>query len=152
MIDGNSTVFSADLMAKGQEGGRLASKLLGESVHFHLTSTQPCHLWTYVYFNKKGLLNALSKAGGVYKEARDRFEEFLLGFNQACERFVMVDVGNDDDAAVAKMKGILAHALRIRLDAHVNLSVHLDFHARSQETYKVVFGGAYITAVASLSG
>ncbi|EJD00943.1 uncharacterized protein FOMMEDRAFT_141705 [Fomitiporia mediterranea MF3/22] len=78
----------------------------------------------------------LAKAGRPYKEAYDRFEEFLLGFNQSCERFVMTDVGNDDEVTVAKLKA------------------HLDFYSRSQEIYRVVFGGchngAYVSQLHSL--
>ena len=45
-------------------------------------------------FGRVGLLSAKSK-----------FEEFTLGFNQAAERFMMVDVGGAKEAADAKIKG-----------------------------------------------
>ncbi|THH05018.1 hypothetical protein EW145_g5107 [Phellinidium pouzarii] len=125
LIDGNGTIFSAELMAKGQDGGRLAAKQLGESVRFHLTSAQSCHLWTYIFFNKQALLDMFAAVGGEYIEARDRFEEFVSGFNQSSEWFVMADIGNGEGAADAKIKA------------------HLDFHARSQDTYKIVFGGCH---------
>ncbi|KAI5116546.1 hypothetical protein M0805_004328 [Coniferiporia weirii] len=125
LIDGDGTVFSAELMSKGQDGGRLAAKQLSESVHFHLTSVQPCRLWTYVFFNKRGLLDALAAAGGEYAEARERFGEFMSGFNQSSERFVMADIGSGEGATDSKIKA------------------HLDFHARSQDTYKIVFGGCH---------
>jgi hypothetical protein len=45
-------------------------------------------------FGRVGLLSAKTK-----------FEEFTLGFNQAAERFMMVDVGGAKEAADAKIKG-----------------------------------------------
>ena len=93
-------------MSKGHEGGRLAAKLLSESVHFHLTSDQPCYIWTYVFFNKRRVFDVLGKVGGPNREARDRFDEFVLGFNQSSERSIMTDVGNDDEVVVAKVKGV----------------------------------------------
>ena len=37
--------------------------------------------------------------------AKTKFEEFTLGFNQAAERFMIVDVGGAKEAADAKIKG-----------------------------------------------
>ncbi|KAH8113331.1 hypothetical protein DFH11DRAFT_1510555 [Phellopilus nigrolimitatus] len=129
-------MFSTKLIAKGQEGGRLAAKQLSESVHFHLTAAQPCHLWTYIFFDKLAFLNSLVWGGEDCRDARDRLEEFMSGFNQSCERFVMADIGNDKEAAGAKIRA------------------SLDFHARSHETYKVVFGGChnngYVSQLSSL--
>ena len=51
-IDVDEATFCVELFTKGKEGGRLAARQLAESIRFHLTSDQPCHLWTYVYFNR----------------------------------------------------------------------------------------------------
>lgn len=108
LIDGDGTVFSSELIAQGQEGGRLAAKQLSESVHFHLqASANPCHLWTYVFFNKRGLMDTFARAGATFREAREHFDDFIQGFNQSSERFVMVDVGTGKEAADAKIKGAL---------------------------------------------
>lgn len=48
-----------------------------------------------------------SLSGGDFRAARDALDEFVLGFNQACERFAMVDVGSGKEAAEAKMKGVM---------------------------------------------
>ncbi|KAL5527173.1 hypothetical protein ACEPAG_5964 [Sanghuangporus baumii] len=131
LLDGNGTIFSVDLLSKGHKGGRLAAKLLSESIHYHLSSDQPCHIWTYVFFNRRRVYDALGKAGGLNREARGRFDEFLSGFNQSSEKFVMTDVGNDDEAVVAKVKA------------------HLELHTRSEETHRVVFGACHNTAYLS---
>jgi hypothetical protein len=36
---------------------------------------------------------------------RTKFEEFYMGFNEAAEKFIMVDVGSRKEAADAKIKG-----------------------------------------------
>jgi len=60
----------------------------------------------------------------------------LWGFNQAAERFVMVDVGNGKEAADAKLK------------------VHLEDNIRLPQTSKILFGGChdngYATSLRSL--
>ena len=43
---------------------------------------------------------------GDLRAARDALDEFVFGFNQACERFTMIDVGTDKGAAEAKLKGM----------------------------------------------
>ncbi|KAL5488265.1 hypothetical protein ACEPAI_6373 [Sanghuangporus weigelae] len=131
LLDGNGTIFSVDLLSEGHEGGRLAAKLLSESIHYHLSSDQPCHIWTYVFFNRRRVYDTLGKVGGPNREARDRFDEFLSGFNQSSEKFVMTDVGNDDEAVVAKVKA------------------HLELHTRSEETHRVVFGACHNNAYLS---
>jgi hypothetical protein len=37
--------------------------------------------------------------------AKMKFDDFIVGFNQAAERFLMVDVGSAKEAADAKIKG-----------------------------------------------
>ena len=76
-------------------------------MHFHIqksNASHPIQLWAYVFYNKRGLLDTFSRAGGELREARDAFEEFAIGFNQSSERFLMVDVGSGKEAADAKIK------------------------------------------------
>jgi len=42
-----------------------------------------------------------------FVSAKANFNEFAMGFNQAAESFLMVDVGNLKEAADAKIKGAL---------------------------------------------
>jgi len=38
--------------------------------------------------------------------AKAKFDDFITGFNQAAERFIMLDVGSAKEGADAKIKGI----------------------------------------------
>ncbi len=115
LIDGDGAIFAPELILKKQEGGRLAAQQLSESIHYHNPSAQPCHLWTFIFFNKRGLMETFARAGGEFRGVREALDEFVLAFNQSSERFMMVDVGSGKEAADAKIKGICA------------LSVHLSY-------------------------
>ena len=60
-------------------------------------------LSVFVFLHKKGLMEALGRAG--YSTEKSKFDEFLAGFNQAGQRFVMVDVGAGKENADSKLKG-----------------------------------------------
>jgi hypothetical protein len=109
LIDGDGAIFSNDLIEEGQYGGHRAAKTLSLDIGQYLSSKYAMdqfQLWVYVFFNKRGLLETFSKAGlGTLKA---RFDDFMVGFNQAAERFLMVDVGSGKEAADAKIKGNLA--------------------------------------------
>lgn len=80
--------------------------MLSDSILQHLISNYGAHqyqLWVYVFFNKRGLTEALGRFGNM--TAKAKFEEFYVGFNQAAEKFLMVDVGSGKEAADAKIKG-----------------------------------------------
>jgi len=99
------TIFSPDLIAQGQDGGHAAAKMLAESVRQDFSSkyhVEQFNLWVHVFYNKRGLVDAIGRAG--FWAAKQKFDDFTLGFNQAAERFVMVDVGNGKEAADAKLK------------------------------------------------
>jgi hypothetical protein len=57
----------------------------------------------HIFFNKRGLVETLGRFG--HHGAKGNFDNFAIGFNQAAESFVMVDVGNLKEAADAKIKG-----------------------------------------------
>ena len=117
-------IFSPDLLAKGQEGGLAAAKMLAESVRQDFSSRYQLdqfHLWVYVFYNKRGLVDAIGRAG--LTAAKQKFDDFVFGFNQAAERFVMVDVGSGKEAADAKIKVILEDNIRL------------------PQTSKILFGG-----------
>ena len=66
-------------------------------------------------------MDAIGRAG--FWAAKQKFEDFAFGFNQAAERFVMVDVGSGKEAADAKIKVILEDNVRL------------------PQTCKILFGG-----------
>lgn len=82
--------------------------MLAESVRLDFIAKyqlEQYHLYVYVFYNKQGLVNAIGRAG--YFDAKLKFDEFSFGFNQAAERFIMVDVGGGKEQADAKIKGAL---------------------------------------------
>lgn len=50
-------------------------------------------------------MEALGRAG--FSTEKSKFDEFLAGFNQAGQRFVLVDVGAGKENADSKLKGVL---------------------------------------------
>lgn len=60
----------------------------------------------YVFFDKRALVNDLATSDDDHRqEAIDRLDEFVIGFNQSCGRFIMIDVGDGEDTVSAKVKG-----------------------------------------------
>jgi hypothetical protein len=119
-------IFSPILLAQGQEGGHMAAKMLFDTVRQDFLATyqldiDQVHFWVYVFYNKRGLMDAIGQAGHLV--AKQKFEDFVLGFNRAAERFIMVDVGHGKEAADAKIKVILEDNVRI------------------PQTCKILFGG-----------
>lgn len=56
-----------------------------------------------MFLGKRGLSDAFGRAGLL--AARAKFDDFIMGFNQAAERFIMLDVGSAKEAADTKIKG-----------------------------------------------
>ncbi|KAJ7147619.1 hypothetical protein C8R43DRAFT_1010148 [Mycena crocata] len=126
LVDGDGAIFSAQLIADGLKGGHTAAQLLSDSTFQHIITTygfRALHLWVYVFFNKQGLIDTFRRAG--FTSLINKVDPFVMGFNQATERFLMVDVGNTKEAADAKLK------------------VYLEDEIRLPETFKVVFGGCH---------
>ena len=106
LLDGDGAIFTSDLIAKGQAGGHFAAQRLSDAILQFLTVNYGGHqyqLWVYIFFNKRGLMDTYGRAGNW--TARTKFEEFYMGFNEAAEKFIMVDVGSRKEAADAKIKG-----------------------------------------------
>lgn len=100
------TIFSPELIAQGQEGGHIAAKILTESIRLEISTKyhiDDFKLWVYTFYNKRGLVDAIGRAG--FSMAKQKFDDFAFGFNQAADRYVMVDVGSGKEAADAKIKG-----------------------------------------------
>ncbi|KAJ7780175.1 hypothetical protein DFH07DRAFT_794069 [Mycena maculata] len=126
LLDGDGAIFSPHLIGQGQKGGHAAAQLLSDSTMHCLTTNhgpRTLQLWVYVFFNKRGLIETFRRAGFI--PLISKFEDFVMGFNQATERFLMVDVGNTKEAADAKLK------------------VYLEDEIRLPETFKIVFGGCH---------
>ncbi|KAF9076001.1 hypothetical protein BDP27DRAFT_1211668, partial [Rhodocollybia butyracea] len=126
LIDGDGAIFSKELIAQGQAGGLLAAQKLSDSIIQHLSEKYGSHqyqLWVHVFLNKKGLTETFGRLGSPL--LKSNFEEFITGFNQATERFSMLDVGNAKEAADAKIK------------------CHLEDDIRLPQTFKVIFGGCH---------
>jgi hypothetical protein len=145
LLDGDGTIFSADLMNQGQEGGLEAARMLTEKIRQHLSYDRACEqfqLWVYLFYNKRGLLETFGRVG--LSAARQKFEDFIMGFNQAAERFVMVDVGGSKEAADAKIKGPFATSIGydpLPHTAPIFTAVHVEDNIRLPQTYKIIFGG-----------
>ncbi|KAG6878105.1 hypothetical protein C0993_012109 [Termitomyces sp. T159_Od127] len=106
LLDGDGAIFSPDLIAQGRVGGHAAAQKLSDYILQYLTSSfgaNQYQLWVYVFFNKRGLVDTFWRVGNI--TAKSRFDDFVMGFNQAAEKFLMVDVGDTKEAADAKIKG-----------------------------------------------
>ncbi|KAJ7233074.1 hypothetical protein C8J57DRAFT_1196042 [Mycena rebaudengoi] len=126
LLDGDGAIFSPQLISQGQRGGHLAAEMLSDSTSQHLIANygpRAYQLWAYIFFNKRGLMDTFRRVGLVF--LMNKFEDFVAGFNQATERFLMVDVGTAKEAADAKLK------------------VYLEDEIRLPETFKIFFGGCH---------
>ncbi|KAF8076247.1 hypothetical protein FPV67DRAFT_405557 [Lyophyllum atratum] len=126
LLDGDGAIFSSELIAQGRAGGHTAAQKLSDSILQHMSSTYGANqyqLWVYVFLNKRGLVDTFGRVGNMM--AKQKFEDFMMGFNQAAERFLMVDVGDAKEAADAKIKARLEDEIRL------------------PQTYKIIFGGCH---------
>lgn len=117
LIDGDGAIFSKDLISQGQQGGRLAARTLSDSIMQFLSANygaRPYQLWVYLFYNKRGLTDTFNRVG--LGSLCKTFEDFVVGFNQATERFVMVDVGSMKEAADVKLKGMFFFCDHASLD------------------------------------
>lgn len=106
LLDGDGAVFLPHLIFLGHAGGQKAAVALSEGIKEHLRTlgdTCQVQISVYIFFNKQGLSKTLGHCS--YHGARIRFDDFVAGFNQATERFMMIDVGSDKEAADSKMRG-----------------------------------------------
>ncbi|RXW13828.1 hypothetical protein EST38_g12024 [Candolleomyces aberdarensis] len=110
LIDGDGAIFDPELIAEGKEGGQKAASELSDGIMQHLPSRNSHHLWVYVFLNKKGLSDTLGRVSKF--TARQRLDDFIIGFNHASERFVMADVGYAKEGADAKIRGTLLCLVR----------------------------------------
>ncbi|KAL1666142.1 hypothetical protein GGF50DRAFT_51288 [Schizophyllum commune] len=114
LLDGDGAIFVNELITRGQEGGHAAAQRLLKSITEHLESTLGSgtyQVWVYIFFNKRGLTETFGRAG--LGSVKAKFDEFVLGFNQSAERFMMLDVGKTKEAADAKIRVLLEDEIRM---------------------------------------
>jgi hypothetical protein len=102
LIDGDGAIFLPSLIAEGKQGGHEAASRLTTEIKAHL-GPQQFKLHVYVFLNRRGLTVTLKRHGHV--EAAAMFDEFLVGFNQAAERFAMIDAGELKEGSDHKIRG-----------------------------------------------
>ncbi|KAJ2915292.1 hypothetical protein MD484_g5148, partial [Candolleomyces efflorescens] len=111
LIDGDGAIFDLELIAQGEEGGHKAASLLSEGIAKHLPNHNGHQLWVYVFLNKRGLSETFDRVSE--HQARSKLDDFMIGFNQSTERFIMVDVGSAKEAADSKIKVLLESEVRL---------------------------------------
>lgn len=109
VLDGDGNIFADHLLATGLEGGRAAAQNLTMGIGGYLKDLghdwhNPLQFWVSIYFNRKGLQDALVRGDVCTAE---QFEAFLMGLSQASPRFLLVDVGYGKEAADSKIKGLI---------------------------------------------
>lgn len=102
VIDGDGTLFNPLLLSQGRSGAAEAAKTLSDAVR-GLVDGREVDISVYVFYNRKGLTHVMSACG--LSEAYDSFDDFVVGFNESCRRFLMADVGSGKEEADAKLRG-----------------------------------------------
>ncbi|KAF7355191.1 hypothetical protein MSAN_01434800 [Mycena sanguinolenta] len=126
LIDGDGAIFSKDLISQGQQGGHHAARTLSDAINKYLSANygnKPYQLWVYLFYNRRGLTDTFNRVVGLGSLSKT-LEEFHVGFNQATERFVMVDVGSLKEAADAKLKVHLQDDIQLPQTFKINLGCH----------------------------
>ncbi|KAF8336369.1 uncharacterized protein EI90DRAFT_3119649 [Cantharellus anzutake] len=131
LIDGDGYIFSPGYWRQGKEGGRRAAVVLHDILA--TAAGLRSQLYAIIYFNRRGLGNALCANNICLK---DQFEDFIVGFNQSTPLFAMIDAGHGKEAADAKIRGTLR------------------FFSRLTQIQLILFGGGhdrgYLTELSAL--
>ena len=102
LIDGDGAIFLPSLIAEGKQGGHEAASRLADGIKARFERHQ-FQLHVYVFHNRRGLIATLKRCG--HSEAAVMFDDFVVGFNQAAERFAMIDAGELKEGSDHKMRG-----------------------------------------------
>ncbi|KAI9815846.1 MAG: hypothetical protein M1826_001944 [Phylliscum demangeonii] len=102
-------IFDDSLLQKGEQGGREAAGLLGNTVRQYLEHSMPdlssdCKIITRVYANIKGLADTCYRAQIV--DQPSTIEDFARGFTRSRHLFDFVDVGSGKDRADGKLSEV----------------------------------------------
>ena len=103
LIDGDGAIFLPSLIVEGKKGGHEAASRLTESIKAH-PDLHPFQLHVYVFHNRRGLTATLKRCG--YGDAAIMLDDFVVGFNQAAERFAIIDAGELKEGSDHKMRGM----------------------------------------------
>ena len=140
MIDGDGAVFDLDLIAKGIPGGRDAGLQLEKGVTEYLHTQEGHQLWAYVFLDKHGVTKALRYS--PKPEAAGTLSDFMVGFSQASQRFMVVDVGGEKEAADAKITGSVTLHFKESEYILTTLVALIEAEICLPQTVKIVFAGA----------
>jgi len=117
LIDGDGTVFTKDLLSKGEKGGKEAATLLQNSLTDFATTNLPhledVKIVAKIYANTSSLADKL--VAGKMIDKPSILTDFVRGFNSTKLLFDFVDAGTRKEVAGDK----LSEALRLHLyDCH----------------------------------
>ena len=116
LIDGDSTVFTNELLRKGEKGGDMAAEMLLEATNAYINECLPQlkspKIVVRIYSNMKELGRSLRQAGAVTADCM--FGDFIRGFNSANLSFEMIDSGSQKDRTMEKICGEYAGIYRDR--------------------------------------
>ncbi|KAJ2915274.1 hypothetical protein MD484_g5151, partial [Candolleomyces efflorescens] len=135
-IDGEGAVFNLDLISKGIVGGREAGLQLATGIRRNLRLREGRQLWVYVFLNRRRLDEALgsSDAKPQAQLALRTLSDFMVGFSQANQRFMIVDVGAESGAAYAKITALVEAETRLSQTEKIVLA------GVEADRYKAFFG------------
>lgn len=112
---------------------------LTEHIRKALPSGDNARLHVWAYLNKSGLAKTLGAYGK--DEARNHLEDFMHGFNQAAERFVMIDIGYGKEMADAKIKGVHIVLIGRRHVQTISYLANLEDEVKASQTSHIIFSG-----------
>jgi hypothetical protein len=142
LIDGDGVIFKPELITRGRAGGQEAALMLSNHVKDHINclgEIQQPKIFVNIFFNKYGLSSTLQREFPASNAARE-LVNFMHGFSQASERFLMADVGSGKEAADAKMRGKALGKPSI-VQLFISIVAILEDEIALPQTYKIIFGG-----------
>jgi len=108
LIDGDGTVFTKDLLAKGEKGGKEAATSLWNVVNDfasqHLDRSAPPKIVVRIYANVKSLSDILTQTKAIDRSAL--LDDFIRGFNSTNALFDFVDAGSGEDGVRDKIRDV----------------------------------------------
>ncbi|KAI4520972.1 hypothetical protein K525DRAFT_257114 [Schizophyllum commune Loenen D] len=119
VINGDTNIFAPSFLSRGQEGGRIVAQELTKRIAENLSS-QDIHyfprlsFWTFLYVNKRNLLQTVLDRGICSPEQLDGF---FLGFSQSSPRFSVIETSDGESVPrineFLKTFLCLPHTLRV---------------------------------------
>lgn len=111
LIDGDTLTFTKELLARGENGGREAGRLLQEAIHTFAKDNLPhldkLNIHTKLFLNTKNLIETLTRLKYVDRPAS--LESFLRGVISSDSTFDVIDTSLDTGLTCKKLKESFAH-------------------------------------------